>query len=42
MFFSLKTGVNYGTIKRQAGAEVSSFKVSPLEGFFFRSTMVDI
>ena len=31
-FFRLKTAVNYGTVKRQAGAEVSS-----LQGFFFRS-----
>ena len=29
--------VNNGTVKRQAGAEVSRFKVSPLGGFFFRS-----
>ena len=28
--------VNYGTVKRQAGAEVSSFEVSSLDGFFFR------
>ena len=41
-FFSLKTAVNYGTVKRQAGAEVSSFEVSSLEGFLFRSTTVDI
>ena len=33
----LKTVVNYGTVKRQAGAEVSRFEVSSLEGFFFRS-----
>ena len=32
MFFRLKKEVNYGTVRRQAGAEVSS-----LEGFFFRS-----
>ena len=31
-FFRLKTAVNYSTVKRQAGAEVSS-----LEGFFIRS-----
>ena len=42
IFFSLKTAVNYGTVKRQAGAEVSSFEVSFLEGFFFRSTTADI
>ena len=36
-FFRLKTAVNYGTVKRQAGEEVSRFEVSPLEGFFFRS-----
>ena len=36
-FFRLKTAVNYGTVKRQAGAEVSRFKVSSLEGVFFRS-----
>ena len=36
-FFRLKTAVNYGTIKRQVGAEVSGFEVSSLEGFFFRS-----
>ena len=29
--------VNYGTVKRQASAEVSRFEVSSLEGFFFRS-----
>ena len=29
--------VNYGTVKCQAGAEVSRFEVSYLEGFFFRS-----
>ena len=29
--------VNYGTVKRQAGAEVSRFQVSSLDGFFFRS-----
>ena len=29
--------VNYGTVKRQAGAEVSRFEVSSLEGFFFGS-----
>jgi len=36
-FFRLKTAVNYGTVKRQAGAEVSRFEVSSLGGFFFRS-----
>ena len=34
-FFRLKTAVNYGTVKRQAAAEVSRFEVSSLEGFFF-------
>ena len=29
--------VNYGTVKRQAGAEVSRFEVSSLDDFFFRS-----
>ena len=37
MFFRLKTAVNYGTVRRQAGAEISRFEVSSLEGFFFRS-----
>ena len=36
-FFRLKTAVNYSTVKCQAGAEVSRFEVSCLEGFFFRS-----
>ena len=36
-FFRLKTAVNYGTVKRLAGAAVSRFEVSSLEGFFFRS-----
>ena len=36
-FFRLKTAVNYRTVKRQAGAEVSRFEVFSLEGFFFRS-----
>ena len=36
-FFRLKTAVNYGTVKRQAGAKVSSFEVSSLEGFLFRN-----
>ena len=27
-FFRLKIAVNYGTVKRQAGAEVSRFEVS--------------
>ena len=33
-FFRLKSAVNYGTVKRQAGTEVSRFKVFSL-GFFF-------
>ena len=33
----LRTAVNCGTLKRQADAEVSRFKVSSLKGFFFRS-----
>ena len=36
-FFRLKTAVNYGRLKRQAGVEVSRFEVSSLDGFFFRS-----
>jgi len=36
-FFRLKTAVNYGTVKRQASAEVSRFEVSFLKGFVFRS-----
>ena len=36
-FFRLKTAVNYGTVKRQSGAEDSRFEVSSLDGFFFRS-----
>ena len=36
-FFRLKTAVNYCTVKRQAGAEVSRFEASSLEGFLFRS-----
>ena len=36
-FFRLKTAVDYGTVKRQAGAKVLRFEVSSLEGFFFRS-----
>ena len=40
-FFRLKAAVNYGTVKRQAGEEVSSFEVSSLERFF-RSTTVDV
>ena len=36
-FFRLKTGVNYDTVKRQVGADVSRFQVSSLEGFFFKS-----
>ena len=35
-FFMLKTAVNYGTVKQQAGTEVSRFEVSSL-GFFFSS-----
>ena len=35
--FRRKTAVNYGTVKHQAGAEVSRFEVSSLGGFFFRS-----
>ena len=35
--YRLKTAVNYGTVKFQAGAEVSRFEVSALECFFFRS-----
>ena len=30
-FFRLRTTVNYGTVKRQAGAEVSRFEVSSLK-----------
>ena len=42
--FRLKTAVNYGTVKRQAGAEVSRFElqVSALEGFFFRSQQLTL
>ena len=29
-FFRLKTAVNYGTVKRQAGADVSRFEVFSL------------
>ena len=36
-FFTFKTAVNYNTVKRQVGVEVSRFEVSSLEGFFFRS-----
>ena len=36
-YFRLKTVVNYGTVKPQAGAEVSRFEVSSLEGFLLRS-----
>ena len=36
-FFRLKSAVNYGTVKRLAGAEVSRFEVSSLEGFFFKN-----
>ena len=39
-FFRLKTAVNHGTEKRQAGAGVSRFEVSSLDGFFFRSLEV--
>ena len=35
--FRQKAAVNYGTVKRQEGAEVSRFEVSSLEGFFLRS-----
>ena len=35
-FFRLNTTINYGTVKRQAGAEVSRFEASS-SGFFFRS-----
>ena len=38
-FLRLKTAVNYGTVKRQAGAEVSRFEVSSLDSFFFRSQL---
>ena len=31
IFFRLKTAVNYGKVKRQAGAEVSRFAVSSSE-----------
>ena len=41
-FFSLKTAVNYGTVKRQGGAEVSRIEVSSLEGFVFSKSKVDI
>ena len=34
-FFRLKAAVSYGTVKNQAGTEVSRFEVSSLEGFFF-------
>ena len=37
MSFRLKTAVNYDTVRRQAGAEVSRFEVFSFEGFFFRS-----
>ena len=37
LFFWLKTAVHYGTVRRQAGAKVSRFEVSYLEGLFFRS-----
>ena len=36
-FFRLKPAVNYGTVKLQAGTEVSRFEVSSLGDFFFRS-----
>ena len=36
-FFRLKTAVNFGTVKRQAGAEILRFEVSSLQVFFFRS-----
>ena len=41
-FFRLKTAVNYGTVKRQAGAEVSRIEVSSLEGFVLSKSTVDI
>ena len=34
--------VNYGTVKRQADAEVSRFKVCCLEAFFFRSQQLTL
>ena len=36
-FWDWKTAVSYGTVKRQGGAEVSRFKVSSYESFFFWS-----
>ena len=36
-FFRLKTAINYGTVKRQASAQVSRFELPSLEGFFCRS-----
>ena len=36
-FLRLKSAVNYGTVKSQAGAEVSRFEVSSLKSFFFIS-----
>ena len=36
-FFGLNTAIDYGTVKRQAGAEISKFEVSSSEGFFCRS-----
>ena len=34
---NIQKAVNYGTVKRQAGVEVSRFEASSLKGFFFRS-----
>ena len=36
-FFRMKTALNFDTVKRQAGPEVSRFEVSSIDGFFFRS-----
>ena len=42
-FFRMETEINcYGTVKRQAGAVVSRFEVSSLEGFLFRSQQLFI
>ena len=35
-FFRLETAVNFSTVKRQAGAELSRFEVSSLKCFFVR------
>ena len=37
VFLKVLHAVNYGRVEHQAGAEVSRFAVSSLEGFFFRS-----